>query len=111
MDYEKYFKEWILDPAIGSFNLWSYIDLRDCAEAFRLAIEADLYRHEVFCIAAPNSRSIKPTKELIENYYPNVELRLEFKDHESLEDSSKAEKLLGFKAKHIWNEDFNINEL
>jgi nucleoside-diphosphate-sugar epimerase len=110
-DMERYFKDWIVNPEQGSWNLWSYIDARDCAAAFRLAIEKDLKGHEVFCIAAPNVRTLASSRELIDKYFPEVELKKSFIDHESLEDSSKAERLLGFKVKYLWNKNYKIDKI
>jgi nucleoside-diphosphate-sugar epimerase len=105
---QHFFKDCVQDPEKGPWNLWSYIDVRDCATAFRLGIETDLHGHEVFCIAAANTRTFRSSMELIKKYYPNVLLRKSFEGHESLEDSSKAERLLGFKSRYLWNEDYNI---
>jgi len=90
------------------WNLWSYIDKEDCARAFRLAIEADFKGHEVFYIAAPNTRCLTPSMELINKFMPKAEVRENFMDHESFESTEKAERMLGFKAKNIWR--VNINQ-
>lgn len=98
-----YFSNWIKNPESGPWNLWSYIDARDSAAAFRLAVESDLNGHEVFYIAASNTRSLIPSSELINRYFPDAELKQQFNGHESLENSSKAERLLGFKPKYRWD--------
>jgi nucleoside-diphosphate-sugar epimerase len=103
-----YFKRWVKDPESGPWNLWSYIDARDCAVAFRLAIEADFEGHQVFCIAAPNTRMAILSMDLIKKYFPEAVLNKDFNAYESLENSTKAEKILGFKAKFLWNEDYGI---
>lgn len=100
---DSHFSQWHDNPEAGPWNLWSYIDARDAARAFRLAIETELGGHEVFCIAAANTRCSIPSAELIERYFPNAQLKKPFVDHESLEDSSKAERVLGFKAIYNWN--------
>lgn len=103
-----YFKNWTKDPEGGPWNLWSYIDARDCAEAFRLAIEAKFEGHEVFYIAAPNTRMAIPSMHLIKKYFPEAILKKDFNAYESLENSTKAEKILEFKTKFLWNEDYGI---
>lgn len=100
---DSYFSQWHDNPEAGPWNLWSYIDARDAARAFRLAIETNLNGHEIFCIAAPNTRCSIPSAVLIEKYFPTARLKKTFTDHESLEDSSKAEQILGFKAIHRWD--------
>lgn len=96
------FQEWSMDPEKGPWNLWSYIDNRDSARAFRKAIETDLGGHEVFFIAASNTRSLTPSRELIQKYFPEAELKEEIKGHMSLENNKKAEKMLNFKPKYNW---------
>lgn len=92
------FRRGMSDPDHGPENLWSYIDGRDASRAFRLAVEADRTGHEVFCIASKRTRSSWPSRELIARYYPEAELRWDFQGNESLENSSKAKRILGFEA-------------
>ncbi|WP_040210146.1 NAD-dependent epimerase/dehydratase family protein [Clostridium polynesiense] len=92
------------------WNLWSYIDKEDCARAFRLAIEADFKGHEVFYIAAPNTRCLTPSIDLINKYMPNAEVRGTFMDHEGFESTEKAERFLGFKAENIWEVNNDIDQ-
>lgn len=88
-----------------STNLWGYIDVRDCARAFRLAIENDLNGHEAFFIAARDTKSIIPTRKLIDKFYPEAEKCHDFKGYESLENSQKAEKILGFVPEYNWRDE------
>ncbi|WP_165822415.1 NAD-dependent epimerase/dehydratase family protein [Paenibacillus montanisoli] len=88
-----------------SGNFWSYTDIRDCARAFRLAIEADLQGHEVFHIMAKYSSSAIPSQQLIDLYYPNIPLNKQYTANESFHDCSKAEKILGFVPKYRWDVD------
>ena len=41
-DYERFAGEYAKDPMKRRFNLWTYIDARDAAQAIRLSLEADL---------------------------------------------------------------------
>jgi nucleoside-diphosphate-sugar epimerase len=84
-------------------GFWTYIDARDAAEACRLALEAAPPGHTIFNVAAPTSNMREPTDELLKRYLPGVEKR-----HDRLTgnwsgmDSSKAERILGFHAQHVW---------
>lgn len=98
------FLKWSKNPEKGPWNLWSYIDNRDVARAFRMAVETDLGGHEVFFIAADNTRCDVETEKLIEKYYPKVEIKKELDAHESLEDNSKAKELLNFFPEYKWND-------
>ncbi len=93
------FASWQDNPDLGPWNLWSYIDGRDAARAFRLAVESTRSGHDVFCIASRRSRSSIPSQHLAERYFPHAELR-GLTGHASLEDSSRAERLLGFVAEY-----------
>lgn len=99
---EDIFAGWARKPEEGPWNLWSYIDGRDCARAFRLAAEADFKGHEVFLVSADDTRSVIPSAELIGKYFPGVKLRKEFSAYESLEDISKAERILSFRPEFSW---------
>ncbi len=108
IDPERYqtkkFETLTQDPETGYFNFWSYIDLRDTARAFRLAIETDLSDHELFQIAASDTRSRIPSADLIEDYFPEVETKIEFTGHESLEDTTRAGEVLGFTPRYSWRD-------
>jgi Nucleoside-diphosphate-sugar epimerases len=104
-DYEKgsRFSEWTSNPDAGPDNLWSYIDVRDCARVFRLAIEKPIIGHQVYYIAAADTRCTAPSVELISRYYPDTRLKAGFTDHESMESTKKAKQMLGFSAEYSWN--------
>lgn len=97
------FDEWTKSPKKGPWNLWSYIDARDVARAFRLSIETNLEGHEVFYISAKNTRCRIPTSQLIDEFYPNARKNIAFIGNESLESSLKAEKLLKFTPEYSWD--------
>ncbi|MFD0678095.1 MULTISPECIES: NAD-dependent epimerase/dehydratase family protein [unclassified Paenibacillus] len=90
------------NPEAGPWNVWSYIDARDCARAFRMSLEASFEGHEVFCIAAAQQRCLTSSQELIERYFPEAELRKPFVGNESLLDCSKAKHVLGFVPAYVW---------
>ena len=56
-DYER-FPGFDDDPKSRHFNLWTYIDARDAAQAIRLALESKIKGAEVFGIA--NADSVMP---------------------------------------------------
>lgn len=91
-----------LDPmARGIGGLWTYIDARDAATACRLALEADFRGHEAFNICAPTTFMDTPTDELVRRYLPHVRCLKTFSEGNwAGYDPSKAERILGFKARH-----------
>lgn len=93
-------------PREGASNLWSYIDARDAAQACRLALNADLKGHEPFFIAAPNTFMQTPTAELVRRYYPKSKMPADWPGTPALLSTAKAERLLGFRAEHLWESYF-----
>ena len=92
------------DPAKRQFNLWSYIDVRDAAAACAAALTAEVHGAHEFIIASPETTMPIPTQDLIDRYYPTVEIRRELGAHESLLSSQQARDILGFTATHSWRD-------
>ena len=100
--YESFSERW-QDPAFRIGRFWSYVDARDAATACKLALEAEFSGHEIFLVAAPTSTMNRPTDDLIREYLPGVQKADEaLKGNWSGVNSTKAERLLGFKAQHLW---------
>jgi UDP-glucose 4-epimerase len=78
-------------------NLWAYTRLDDASRACLLSLTADFAGHQVFYIVAPDTISDTPSLELKQKYFPDVVVRGDLSDHRSFFDSSKAERLLGWK--------------
>jgi nucleoside-diphosphate-sugar epimerase len=92
------------DPRLRAWNLWSYIDARDGAQAVRLALgygEAGLH---VFIIANADTVMSTPTLELARSVYPDVPVTREVGAHETLLSIDKARRLLGYKPRHSWRD-------
>lgn len=84
-------------------GFWTYIDARDAAEACRLALEADFTGHEIFNAAAPTSAMPEPTDDLVRRFLPDLpRIKEGFSGNWSGLDSSKAEKILGLRCRHLW---------
>jgi nucleoside-diphosphate-sugar epimerase len=90
------------DPALGVDELWSYLDLRDAAQACLLAARQPADGTQVVLVAAP--RTIVPygTESLLDKYLPHVPRRRHFAENEVPIDLSRSKHLLGFEAEHIW---------
>jgi nucleoside-diphosphate-sugar epimerase len=78
-------------------NLWAYTTHDAAARACLLSLTADFKGHEVFYIAAPNTITDIPSLELKQQYFPDVPVRGDLSGHKSFFNSSKAERLLGWK--------------
>ena len=92
------------DPTLRNWNLWSYIDARDGAQAVRLGLERVGAGKEVFVIASPDTVMTTPTRELVEAHYPDLELKRPVEGHETLLSIDKARRLLGYDPQHSWRD-------
>jgi nucleoside-diphosphate-sugar epimerase len=90
------------DPARRKWNLWSYIDARDAAQAIRKALESSFTGAEVFIIANADTVMSTPTAELVLQFYPHVPMRGELEGTASLLAIDKARRLLGYEPQHSW---------
>lgn len=79
-------------------HLWAWTHQAAAARACLLGVTADFSGHEVFFIIAPNTVADDATSlDLAQRFYPHVPVRGDLSGHRSFFDSSKAERLLGWK--------------
>ncbi len=93
------------DPELRRWNLWSYIDARDGAQAVRLALRHETTGMDVFVIANADTVMTRPTAELIAARFPGVPVRKELKGNETLLSIDKARRVLGYEPVHSWREE------
>jgi nucleoside-diphosphate-sugar epimerase len=103
VDYQK-FPTWLKDPALRKRIAWSYIDGRDLATACRLGIEKDGLGFTVMNVAADDVSSDRPVAELLKTYYPNVPVRKQLGEFETLLSNEKLKRLLGWQQAYRWRE-------
>ena len=104
LSYASFRDRW-LNPQTRASGFWSYIDARDAAIACRLTLEVKFRGHEVFIASAPNNCMTQPTLELIRNYLPQgAKVKQVSGTHWSCVDSAKAQRILGFKPSHVWQD-------
>ena len=101
----KNFPGFIHQPEQRKTILWSYIDTRDAATAYRLAIETEGLGSVALNIAADDSSMAIPSKQLMEECYPSVtNFRRELTGYESLLSNEMAKKLLNWQPVHKWRD-------
>jgi nucleoside-diphosphate-sugar epimerase len=100
-EYEM-FPKFFADPGYRKKIAWSYIDARDLGEIVRLAIEKDGLGYQVFNAANNDCSSDLPTAELLKRFYPNVPVKRDLGEYETLLSNRKVQEMLGFKAQHSW---------
>ena len=96
------FKDFQEDPYIRKWNFWGYIDSRDVGQACLLALESDLKGADNFTIAADDTVMKKTNKELLDAVFPNIKIKGDIKDHQTLLSNNKAKKILGFQPEYSW---------
>lgn len=90
------------DPTVRRWNLWGYVDARDVALATRLALEADVAGADNFLVAAADTCMTTPSARLMAAVYPDVEIRKELGEYETLLSIDKARRVLGYSPSHTW---------
>ncbi len=94
------------DPSLRKWNLWSYIDARDGAQAVRLALEYPQAGFDVFIIASPDTvMATRTSASLAAEVYPEVPLLREVGEHETLLSIDKARRLLGYAPQYSWRDE------
>ncbi|NDL58418.1 NAD-dependent epimerase/dehydratase family protein [Phytoactinopolyspora mesophila] len=90
------------EPGLRKWNLWSYIDARDAAQAMRLALESDITGAEVFVIANADSVMEAGNDDLLDAIYPDIPRKKALDSHETLLSIDKARRILGYEPRHGW---------
>ena len=98
------FKDFQEDPYIRKWNFWGYIDSRDVGQACLLALESDLKGADNFTIAADDTVMNKTNKELLGTVFPNIKIKGDIEDHQTLLNNNKAKKILGFQPEYSWRD-------
>ena len=85
-------------------DLWSYIDLKDCARAFRLSLEnAVVGTNSTAIIAARDSFTRLDIRDLIKKHFPqHAEATSQLDPAACLYELDTAEKAFGFIADQTW---------
>ena len=84
-------------------SLWGYIDVRDQARAYRLALESDLTGHHVFYTMADDLSTDATALELAEKFLPAAQAAQAARlPGRSFYDLAPAREQLGFVAERTW---------
>jgi len=99
----------IKDPKAGIKDLiWQFVDVRDVAQAFQLAVEKDNIKYGVYNIGANNTPSIWDSIKIAKYFYPGIPIKNEeefLKNNKAaLWDITKAKGELGYNPVHNWEE-------
>ena len=86
------------------FNLWGYVDARDCGNACRLAVEVGRPGHHAYVIAAADTIADIPSAKLMARHFPDVPIREALSGFGSLLSVRKAIAELGYSPQHSWRD-------
>lgn len=92
------------DASLRRWNLWSWVDARDVAQACRLALAADTAGADIFTIAAADTLMRRPSRALMADAFPGVPVRDGLGEFETLLSIDKARRVLGYRPQHTWRE-------
>jgi nucleoside-diphosphate-sugar epimerase len=90
------------DPLARKWNLWSYVDARDAAQAARLALRYEKPGSDVFIVANADTVMSRSNSELLATVFPDVEVRGSVGKHDTLLSIEKARRVLGYEPAHSW---------
>jgi nucleoside-diphosphate-sugar epimerase len=102
-DYERFPAFWD-DPALRKWNLWSYVDESHVGLSVRRALEADIRGADAFIIAAADTVMKTPSRDLMAQAFPGVEVRAGIGTYETLLGIDKARRVLGYDPAFTWRE-------
>lgn len=102
--YDRFRAEWE-DPGRSRGNFWSYIDARDVGTAYLAALTGESAGHEVFLVAAADTRAKRPLRELMAEYYDGYDrFAPDYQDPASAFNCAKMERFFGWKPAYSWRE-------
>jgi len=106
-DYDRFRQEWA-DPGLSMANFWSYIDARDVGTAYLAALQGDSAGHEVFLIAAADTRARRGLRELMATYYDGYDrVAPDHDDHASAFNCAKMEHFFGWRPTYRWRDQLD----
>jgi nucleoside-diphosphate-sugar epimerase len=90
------------NPELRKWNLWSWVDSRDVAQACRLALEVDVTGAHIVTIAASDTLMRQSSRELMVAAFPTVPVRAGLGEFETLLSIDAARRLLGYRPMYTW---------
>jgi nucleoside-diphosphate-sugar epimerase len=104
--YERNLAPQLRDPTALEPAHWTYVDVRDVADAIRLAVESELPGHEVLNVAAPDNPGDRDFAAAVRaRYGDQVPVRPLERPDASAVDVTRARRLLGWEPRRSWREN------
>jgi nucleoside-diphosphate-sugar epimerase len=99
------FPKFDADPQARKWNLWSYIDARDGAQAVRRSIQADFTGFEAFIIANADTVMNRSSMSLLAEVFPGVATKGNLAANGTLLSIEKAKRMLGYSPQYSWRNE------
>ena len=93
---------WQDDWTVRRWNLWSWVDARDVAQACRLALQADVSGARNYTIAAADTVMSATNEALLAKEFPGVPHRGIVSGHGTLLSIERAQRELGYAPRYSW---------
>lgn len=99
-----------IDPVLTNWLhervLWSYVDVRDVARAFRLSVEADNIGFAALNIGAADIGAAQTTRELLKAHFGTVtDIRQELEPDETPFAIDRAKAVIGWEPLYSWRKE------
>lgn len=92
------------DARARAWNLWGYVDERDVAQICRRALTADVSGAPAFVVAAADTVMNRPSRELMDDVFPGVEVADDLETYGTLLAIDRAREMLGYDPEHSWRD-------
>jgi len=103
--YQRRFDANRATPLVAGGFLWTYVDARDLATLFRLALEHTELEDEVIYGTAEDAWAERPLAELVPQYFAQAGNKAaHMTSNEAGVTNEKAKRLLGFQQQYYWRD-------
>jgi nucleoside-diphosphate-sugar epimerase len=88
---------------VMGFQLFNYVDVRDLAEAFRLAVERPIKGHVALHVTSDDASAAEPLNELLPRLYPEIgDLAKNLTGSRPAASNVRAKEVLGWQPRYSW---------
>lgn len=88
---------------VSGFQLFNYLDVRDTAEAFRLAVERPIKGHVALLLPNDDTSVAEPLSELLPRLYPAIgDMVKPFTGSRPVVSNARAKEILGWQPRYSW---------
>jgi len=101
-EYTELFPNYLRNPEVRRRNAFCYIDARDLGQIVDLCLEKNDLGYQIFNAGNDHNGAVIPSKELADEFFPNVPVIRELGEHEALYSNRKIREVLGFREQHNW---------